>query len=72
MGESIGIPVLIGMPILLLNLSDKQLIYGSDFFSKSTCKSESQLMGATLLRWQRSIAEERVHLASKPSGAQAL
>jgi hypothetical protein len=72
MGELIGIPMLMGIPILLLNLSSKQMIYGSEFFSKSTCKSESQLMGATLLRWQRSIAEERVHLASKPSGAQAL
>ncbi|MFT4860022.1 MAG: hypothetical protein ACI9O5_000882 [Algoriphagus sp.] len=63
---------LIGIPILLLNLSAKQMIYGSDFSSKSTCKSEFQLMGVTLLRWKRSIAEERIHSFSKPSGAQAL
>ena len=72
MGELIGIPINMGIPILLLNLSAKQMIYGSDFFSKSTCKSEFQLMGAILLRWQQSIAEERVHSASKASVAQAL
>jgi hypothetical protein len=67
-----GVPINLGVSKLLLNLSAKQIIYGSDFVSRSICKSEFRLMGATLLRWQRSIAGKRVHSVSKPSGAQAL